>query len=129
MIAVHSQTIKSYMHFLARNKLYETEKPYGVRYKPDEDIPQTNIILEKHTISVDSIRNGDTFRLNECGFERIDFPSKMSYDDFWNHETIQAVYLGEVKRTLKKRLGAKFVHILDYTVSDFGSPTLRYQDF
>lgn len=111
-----TRTIESYMYFLARNDLYETEKPYGVRYKPDEDIPQTNIIMDKQNIHAESMRNGAEYRLNECGFQVIDFPSKMSYDDFWNHERIQATYLGEVKAALKRELGAKFIHILDYTV-------------
>jgi len=111
-----SQTIESNMHFLERSNLYNKEKPYSMRYQPDDDLPQSNFSFEKHTITVRSMREGGPYKLNECGFERIDFPSKMTYEDFWDHGKVQTQYLDEVKTALKKSLNAKYIYVLDYAV-------------
>lgn len=111
-----ANTIDSSMYYLDRAQLYEIEKPYSMRYLP-EDIPQCNYMKVKHPIAVKSIRESGPFHINECGFQLIDLHSELTYDEFWVNEKVQSVYIPEVQRALKLELGAKYVHILDYAVS------------
>ncbi|KAJ4251077.1 hypothetical protein NW762_011728 [Fusarium torreyae] len=88
-----------------------------MRYLP-EDIPQSNYRKVKYPMTVKSMRDYgvDSFRLNECGFQRIELKTKLSYDEFWDNQRVQEIYIEEVKDALKAELGAKHVHVLDYAV-------------
>ncbi|KAJ4177828.1 hypothetical protein NW767_015015 [Fusarium falciforme] len=107
------------MYYLDRTPLYEVEKPYSMRYLPEEGIPQTNYKKVKYPLTARSMRRPDVgpFRLNECGFQLVNLDSKLSYDEFWDNKRVQEVYIEEVKDTLKKQLDAKHVFVLDYAVS------------
>lgn len=113
------RNIESTMHYLENIPLYEIEKPYTMRYLPVEDIPQSNFHKCEKPMTAINMRQSDVgpFKFNECGFEFIEFHSKMSYDDFWDNEKIQKVYIQEVREAIKKAIGAKFVWVLDYAVS------------
>lgn len=106
------------MYYLDRTPLYEVEKPYSMRYLPEENIPQTNYKKVKCPLTARSMRRPDVgpFRLNECGFQLVNLDSKLSYDEFWDNKRVQEVYIEEVKETLKKELGARHVFVLDYAV-------------
>lgn len=112
------RNIESTMHYLENIPLYETEKPYTMRYLPEEDIPQSNFQKCEKPITAINMRRSDVgpFKFDECGFELIELHSKMSYDDFWDNEKIQKVYIQEVREAIKKAIGAKFVWVLDYAV-------------
>jgi len=110
--------IESTMYYLEKTPLYDTEKPYTMRYKPEEEIPQTNFKKCERPMTARSMRapGSGPFRFEECGFQLVEFHSKMSYDDFWDSDKTQDVYIQEVRETIKKALGAKFVWVLDYAV-------------
>ncbi|KAK6449910.1 hypothetical protein FP744_10006160 [Trichoderma asperellum] len=114
----HGPTIESSMYYLDRVPLYDIEKPYSMRYLPEEDIPQSNYVKVKHPISVRSMRELGVgpFRIEQCGFQIINIHSKLTYDEFWDNERVQSVYIPEVKQALKLETGAKYVHVLDYAV-------------
>jgi hypothetical protein len=107
------------MFYLDNAPLYDSEKPYTMRYMPEEGIPQTNFQKSEHPVSVRSMRapNQGPFRFDECGFQLVELHSQMVYDDFWDNDKIQNIYIQEVRETIKKALGAKFVWVLDYAVS------------
>ncbi|KAK3344776.1 hypothetical protein B0H65DRAFT_524018 [Neurospora tetraspora] len=111
-------TVRSSMWYLDRDPLYETEKPYSMRYEPDDEIPQNNLKKIPHPIEVKSMREpgAGPFRMEECGFQMIQLHSNLTPDDFWKEELVQKVYVQEVKEALKKELGAKHVHVLDYAL-------------
>ncbi|KAI1425309.1 hypothetical protein F5Y12DRAFT_784740 [Xylaria sp. FL1777] len=106
------------MYYLDRADLYDTEKPYTMRYQPDENIPQTNFVKVKCPIRVKSMRDSSDgpFKLDECGFQLIQLQSQLSYEEFWDNEKVQSTYVQEVKNALKAELGAKYVFVLDYAV-------------
>jgi hypothetical protein len=106
------------MFYLERASRYDTEKPYTMRYQPDEGIPQSNFKKIECPMKAESMRDHgvESFKFNECGFEIIELKSQLSYDEFWDNEKVKQVYIEEVKETLKKELGAKYVHVLDYAV-------------
>lgn len=116
-----SSSIKSTMWYLERLPLYETEKPYAMRYEPEDGIPQTNCKKIQYPMTARSMREPGTgpFRLNECGFQTMELRSQLTSDDFWDNDKVQSVYIAEVKEALKRDLGAKYVHVLDYAL---GSP-------
>ncbi|RKK89174.1 hypothetical protein BFJ68_g16779 [Fusarium oxysporum] len=115
-IEIAGSTVQSSMYYLDRTQ-YDVEKPYSMRYLPD-GIPQSNFKKVKYPMTVKSMRKHgvDSFRLNECGFQRIELNSKLSYEEFWDNQRVQEVYIEEVKDALKAELGAKHVHVLDYAV-------------
>ncbi|OKL58530.1 hypothetical protein UA08_06367 [Talaromyces atroroseus] len=57
-------------------------------------------------------------KFNECGFQIIQLNSQLSYDEFWDNAKVKQIYIEEVKEALKKELGAKYVHVLDYAVRE-----------
>jgi hypothetical protein len=113
-----AHSIKSTMYYLDRTHLHDPEKPYSMRYQPDDDIPQTNFKKIERPITVKSMRQpgAGPFHLNECGFQLIKLKSQLLYDEFWDKERVKRVYIQEVKDALKRELGAKYVYALDYAV-------------
>jgi hypothetical protein len=116
-----ASTIQSTMFYLERKSLYDVEKPYSMRYQPDEAIPQSNYQRIKHPLTIHSMRSPGTrsFQLNECGFQMIELNSKLTYNEYWDNTKAQQIYIEEVKAALKRELGGKYVHVLDYAVSFF----------
>lgn len=106
------------MYYLERLPLYDTEKPYTMRYEPDEDIPQSNFKKVPYPMVVKSMREQgvESFRINECGFQLVHLDSALSYDEFWDSKRVEEVYIKEVKDMLKRELGAKFAVALDFAV-------------
>ena len=117
-------TVLSYTHFLAREPLYETEKPYTLRFTAPQGLARANIKLERHNITVRDIRNASAQpTLENDGCLLLDnFYSTLRYEDFDDDDIVKAVYLKEVANRLKQVLNAQHVQIFEHTVSsDFGS--------
>jgi hypothetical protein len=118
------------MYFLAEDPLFDTEKPYSLRFPPEGDLPQTNVKRERHGVTLHSLRNMPNIGIEERGFEIIDFPSQMLYEDFADEATVRSKYLPEVREALIKTLGARHVHVLDFAVIDEpGGCIYRYTVF
>jgi hypothetical protein len=110
---IHSNT-----HFLARDALYDHEKPYSLRFTPPEGFPRANIKLEQHDIDIQDIRpQKDSLEFARDGFSIINFVSKMTYDDYDDENTIHDVLLKEIANAMRKFLGAQHVQIFEHTVS------------
>jgi hypothetical protein len=104
------------VHFLARDKLFEIEKPYSLRFPPDGDLPQSNIKREKFRVVVNDLRKGEPPALEQNGFQIMNMESAMRYSDFDDEERIKSLYLPEVEAALLKELGARRVHVMDFAV-------------
>jgi hypothetical protein len=104
------------VHFLARDKLFEIEKPYSLRFPPDGDLPQSNIKREKFRVVMNDMRKGEPPTLEQNGFQIMDMESAMHYPDFDDEERIKSLYLPEVEAALLKELGARHVHVMDFAV-------------
>lgn len=111
------RNIESNMYYLESIPLYETEKPYMMRYQPQEDIPQSNFQKCETPMIAINMQRADVgpFKFDECGFELIELHSKMSFDNFYDNSKIQSVYIQEVREGIKKAMSAKF-WVLDYAV-------------
>ena len=109
--------VETSLHFLTRDKLYESEKPYQLKYTAAKGIPTTNIRLEKkESIKISSIR-GQEQRLSfeKNGFTVLKMDNEIPYDTFSNSTSVQK-YLDMVAEQLKVRLCADKVQVYQYTV-------------
>lgn len=105
-----TQTLHSSTHFLQRGPLYETEKPYSLRFTPPEGFPRANINLERHDIAFHDIRDRKSkLDFRRDGYTILDFESKMTYEDYDDDEVVKEVLLREIANELKEFLGARHV--------------------
>lgn len=129
-------TIQSHTHFLARDPLYDTEKPYSLRFTAPEGFPRANIRLERHGITVRDIRAGTKPTLTKDGCTLLDdFTTQMNYSDYDDEDKIKEIYLRDVANHLKALFSAQHVQIFEHTVgrespsmapsSDHSSPSNR----
>ena len=110
--------VESSIHFLTRDKVYEHEKPYQLKYVAAKGVPTTNIRLEKQEpVQINSIRGQEQqFSLEKNGFTVLKMDEEIPYDDF-NNEAGVKKYLNMVAEQLKMRLGADKVQVYQYVVS------------
>ena len=109
--------VETSMHFLTRDKLYEHEKPYRLKYAAAERIPISNFKLEKQEpVKINSLRGREQdFSFDKNGFAVLKIDEELPYDDFSNPEGIHR-YLGIVASGLQKLLGADKVQVFQYVV-------------
>ena len=102
--------------FLARDNIYDTIKPYSLRFEPPDASPRHNLHIEKHRVNINDARLiYPTIERN--GFTLTSVPTTMSYKDFNDHSKIQDVYAPELQNHLKNMLQARHVRVIDYVVS------------
>ena len=108
--------LESYMYFLEPDSLWETEKPYGMRYHA-KGIAQSNVRRERHRIVLNDIRSlGNAPSVDVQGFSVMPLDSRMTYEDFYDYAMIKSIYHEDLVVALKKKLGAKHVFIMDNAV-------------
>lgn len=117
MATVKQGQVQSYTHFLRRDKLYDGEKPYSLRFTPASGFPRANIMLDRREINIHDIRaEKDQLSCDSHGCFVWDFSSRMTYGDFDDKAKVRDVYLGEVADALRDRLGADKVQVFEHTV-------------
>ncbi|KAK8068767.1 CMCJ-like methyltransferase [Apiospora phragmitis] len=91
MTVANQHSLVSDIHYLENHKLYETEKPYSLRFPPNgiPQLPQSNVRRDRHQIQLRSIRENTDLRLDSCGFELLLFPCALSYQDFEDRQKIR----------------------------------------
>lgn len=105
------------MGFLARVPLYDEVKPYRLKFVPPSGLPESNIQVEQHDISIHDVRTLDRgLDLQKDGFAFLPFKSAMHYEDFDDDEKIKHVYLKELAQSLKTSLSASRVQIFEHLV-------------
>jgi hypothetical protein len=108
--------IRTTAHFLERNQLYKTEKPYSLRFSPPEGFPRQSTKLEEHEIDVQDVRTAGPLSYATEGCTVLDFQSLMEYDDYYDEEKVKDVYLREVANLLRDYFGASKVQIFEHRV-------------
>jgi hypothetical protein len=110
-------SVSTPMFFLAQVPLYNEVKPYRLKYLPPSGLPQSNIQLEQHEISIRDVRTLDPgLDLQKDGFAFIPSKSAMNYEDFDDDENIKRIYLKEIAESLKTPLNALRVQIFEHLV-------------
>ncbi|KAF5011182.1 hypothetical protein FDECE_2668 [Fusarium decemcellulare] len=111
-----SSSVETSMHFLSPSPTYTVEKPYSLRFPPTGDLAQSNVIRERHSIQVSTMRGNPDLVLEKCGFELLPFPSPLSYDDFAEPMNITAKFLPQLGTEIKQLLSARHVVPIDFSV-------------
>ncbi|KAJ4251078.1 hypothetical protein NW762_011729 [Fusarium torreyae] len=110
-----THAVNSELTFLQRDDLYNTVKPYSLRYDPPGDIPRHNLQTERKQVQIHDARDINP-SLEGNGFMLTSIPSKMDYEDFRDEKLIETVYAKELEGQLKSQFGASAVKVIDYNV-------------
>ncbi|KAL8772707.1 MAG: hypothetical protein Q9194_004531 [Teloschistes cf. exilis] len=110
--------VETSIHFLTRDRTYEHEKPYQLKYTAAEGIPTTNIRLEKQApIRISSMRGQEQqFSFEKNGFTVLKMNKEIPYVEFNDLAGVKR-YLTLVAKQLRTRLGADKVQLYQYVVS------------
>jgi hypothetical protein len=111
-----SDVIRTTAHFLTRNDLYRTEKPYSLRFPPPEGFSRQSTQLEEHEISVQDIRKSKPLSFALEGCTVLGLQSSMKYEDYDDEEKVKVIYLKEVAGCLREFFGASKVQIFEHRV-------------
>ncbi|KAK7992997.1 tetratricopeptide repeat domain-containing protein [Apiospora saccharicola] len=111
MAAPIDEMVTSDMHYLERNEMYKTEKPYSLRFPPNgiPEFPQSNVKRAKHQIQLRNMRKVTDLNVDTCGFGLLRSPCTISYEDFKDRTKIQHTYLTDLCSDLKTALKANLV--------------------
>lgn len=105
--------------FLSRLELYQDVKPYGLRFSPPDELPQTNIKGHLERVRVQDARLRDeNASFETCGFCLVPFSTAMAYRDFNDPPTVKDVYCSEIAAALRSFLDVRHVRVIDFSVSD-----------
>ena len=101
-----SKMVETTLKYIARDKLYEAEKPYSVEFEIDKhvsaDAKQTNHILVSQPVAVTAIEASDNFTLDTHGFCVINARTSLQVDDaLMRPENVEVLYLDEIKDILQ----------------------------
>ena len=105
------------MYFLSRDEKYNQEKPYSLRYTPDDGFPQTNIDRTEYSIKLHDMRTERNLVYSKCGFKVANLQSHMTYEDYDDVEKVESIHKPEVAEWVKQALKASSTEVLDYVVS------------
>ncbi len=109
--------VEGNMYFLSREEKYNQEKPYTLRYTPDDGLPQTNIDRTEYSIKFHNMRTEGNLVYNKCGFKVANLQSHMKYEDYDEGEKVESIHGPEVAECVKQALKATSATVLDYVVS------------
>lgn len=100
--------VRSYMTFLSRDGLYQTEKPYATDFPVDEidDAKMTNHIFNTRLITFHDARAAkESFTLNQNGFCFIEAKTSLQAEDAASEKTeIMEQYMQEIVGILRTKL-------------------------
>lgn len=114
-----SRAVIAPIGFLEPDPAFEHEEPYAFRYQADVPVPLTNMKTKFQRVSVCDLRGQEHVpNLEQNGFEILKLRSEMSYEQFENPESIEGVYVRDLKEQLCEDKGAREVDILRIRVSD-----------
>ncbi|KAI1408049.1 putative CmcJ-like methyltransferase [Hypoxylon sp. FL1857] len=94
------------LQYLARDKLYEIEKPYSAEFEVGEHdgIQKTNYILSTETVTIHPIEPLDNFELSRNGFCVINEETHVNESEALKcPEVVEAAYLNQLKSILARR--------------------------
>jgi hypothetical protein len=109
--------ISTEIYHLQELPLYAREKPYTMRYVPEDGIAVSNVVREKHTVQVKDIRgHEDEYQLDTNGFTISKITNRMSYEDYGSHEKITDVYLPQLQKLLCEHFPGTIIDFVSYLV-------------
>lgn len=113
------QTVIGKINFLSRSPIYDTVKPYTLRYRPAGDISQTNVERTLHEVKLHDMRKEKGLSYDKDGFIMASMESCLQYEDYEDAKMVEDVHQKEVMDVVRTALDAKSVEVLDYVVRLF----------
>jgi hypothetical protein len=98
--------INTTLQYLARDKLYETEKPYSAEFEVEEHngVKKTNYILSAQPVAIHAIQPSDKFSLDTNGFCIINAKTSLQLQDALTRpDAVESAYLNEIEAILCER--------------------------
>jgi hypothetical protein len=119
--AAQDEDLVADVYFLVKDVKHQTEKPYTLYYDPDDGIPRTNVTNERQSITISNFRSIKADApFQEYGFTALQLSSKLSVEEFYQHERVVEVYYPECKNILEKMFpDASRIYILEHLVCSF----------
>ncbi|CAO1597474.1 hypothetical protein XANCAGTX0491_001282 [Xanthoria calcicola] len=97
---------------------YAHEKPYALRYNPQDGIPTENIV--KKTVTDIPLHDIRKLPKPPCfdgnGIEVRLLQTQLSYSDFFSDEKIKTTFFSELREDLARLLGTSNIQIFEYKV-------------
>ncbi|KAL8861045.1 MAG: hypothetical protein Q9178_002558 [Gyalolechia marmorata] len=98
--------ISTTIQYLARDELYDIEKPYSADFEIEErkSIKRSNYILSTEPVSIHAIGSSDHFHLDTHGFCTINAKTSLSVHDALSQpEAVETAYFDEIEAILHDR--------------------------
>ncbi|KAL8903056.1 MAG: hypothetical protein Q9207_004188 [Kuettlingeria erythrocarpa] len=103
--------------FLDRDELYDTVKPYVIRYDVKTCVPSENIKRSLCPLTVKDLRHvKEQLSFADCGFQVLPLNSSLEYNDFEDEEMIRTVHVPEILGRVRETFRASDVHALEHVV-------------
>ena len=103
--------------FLARDVLYDKQKPYRMKFVPPSGFPWSNIKTNIQPQKIEDIRGREKdFSLSANGFSLETFDSGMTYEDFDDEDKIVQTYLPNIAKLLRSMLNPSRIQIFEFIV-------------
>jgi hypothetical protein len=102
-----SITLSTQITYIARNPLYETEKPYALAFPvPDtiEGVRSTNHTFDRQQMVIRDARSCPPHRLDISGFTFVHWPTSLQPEDFESSQMVRDQYFPEVEKLLLENL-------------------------
>lgn len=116
-MALEHGDVSSKIFFIDRNEIYDTQKPYSLRYEAGGEIQHTNVVHHEHETKVCNMRNHlDSLSFGESGFRVLQLKSQMEYNDYADTEKIDSIHTPEIETELIRTFQASEVHVFDSVV-------------
>jgi hypothetical protein len=97
--------VKTTIQYLARDKIYETEKPYSTDFEIEErpGVRKTNYILTSQPVTVTTIDDANRFSLDQHGFCVIRHKTCLTVENALQRPcTMELDYVEELEAILQK---------------------------
>jgi hypothetical protein len=118
-------SVSTEIYYLQELPRYVTEKPYTMRYIPEGGTAVSNVLREKHMLSVKDIRDSKhEYTLDRNGFMVSQLPTGLDYAVFDSQEAIEKNYFPELKTILLGLFPGSTVDFVSYLVPQISSSTL-----
>jgi hypothetical protein len=107
--------------FLDELDIYQTEKPYRLRFEsPDPSIARTNIKNKEASISIRDLRSyTEPLDYDRNGFTTMKTQSALTAEDAADEQKVKQIYLESLKPVLRDFFGTPNVVMLEYVVRSF----------
>jgi hypothetical protein len=111
-------SISTEIYHLQELPRYVSEKPYTMRYVPEDGTAVSNVSREKRVLSVKDVRNSKhEYTLDRNGFMVSQLPARVDYEVFDSQEAIEKTYFPELESILLSQFPGSTVDFVSYLVA------------